>query len=401
MRVQIGVGKTAGTVAAPPSKSDVHRLLIAAALCAGEQTVIHGFYPSRDIEATVACLCAMGAEISVCGQDCTVRGMPREKKGGEICLPCGESGSTLRFLLPLCMREESTALLCGSKTLLSRPLTVYESIAQKQGLRFERVGDTALRVGGALCVNGCAADGGISSQFFSGLCFRAAADGRKSEIYFTRPLQSAAYLQMTAQVLARFGVQVKIDAKKITVQGTLCSPGECTAQGDWSGAAFFKVLNAFGGDVKVTGLALDSLQPDRAIQALWNRVPLRADLSGCPDLGPVLFALATYRGYGEFTGTRRLRYKESDRIETMRGELAAFGAEFDVEEDHVTIRCAQFHAPCRALSGHNDHRIVMALSVLCTVCGGEIEGAEAVAKSMPDFFEKLRALGGKADEIDS
>ena len=401
MRVQIGVGKTAGTVAAPPSKSDVHRLLIAAALCAGEQTVIHGFYPSRDIEATVACLCAMGAEISVCGQDCTVRGMPREKKGGEICLPCGESGSTLRFLLPLCMREESTALLCGSKTLLSRPLTVYESIAQKQGLRFERVGDTALRVGGALCVNGCAADGGISSQFFSGLCFRAAADGRKSEIYFTRPLQSAAYLQMTAQVLARFGVQVKIDAKKITVQGTLCSPGECTAQGDWSGAAFFKVLNAFGGDVKVTGLAPDSLQPDRAIQALWNRVPLRADLSGCPDLGPVLFALAAYRGYGEFTGTRRLRYKESDRIETMRGELAAFGAEFDVEEDHVTIRCAQFHAPCRALSGHNDHRIVMALSVLCTVCGGEIEGAEAVAKSMPDFFEKLRALGGKADEIDS
>lgn len=401
MRVQIGVGKTAGTVAAPPSKSDVHRLLIAAALCAGEQTVIHGFYPSRDIEATVACLCAMGAEISVCGQDCTVRGMPREKKGGEICLPCGESGSTLRFLLPLCMREESTALLCGSKTLLSRPLTVYESIAQKQGLRFERVGDTALRVGGALCVNGCAADGGISSQFFSGLCFRAAADGRKSQIYFTRPLQSAAYLQMTAQVLARFGVQVKIDAKKITVQGTLCSPGECTAQGDWSGAAFFKVLNAFGGDVKVTGLAPDSLQPDRAIQALWNRVPLRADLSGCPDLGPVLFALAAYRGYGEFTGTRRLRYKESDRIETMRGELAAFGAEFDVEEDHVTIRCAQFHAPCRALSGHNDHRIVMALSVLCTVCGGEIEGAEAVAKSMPDFFEKLRALGGKADEIDS
>lgn len=401
MRVRIGAGKTAGTVAAPPSKSDVHRLLIAAALCAGEQTVIHGFYPSRDIEATVACLCAMGAEISVCGQDCTVRGMPREKKGGEICLPCGESGSTLRFLLPLCMREDGTALLCGSKTLLSRPLAVYESIAKEQGLRFERVGDTALRVGGALCVNGCAADGGISSQFFSGLCFRAAADGGKSEISFTRPLQSAAYLQMTAQVLSRFGVLVKIDAEKITVQGALHSPGECTAQGDWSGAAFFKVLNAFGGDVRVTGLAPDSLQPDRAIQALWNRVPLRADLSGCPDLGPVLFALAAYRGYGEFTGTRRLRYKESDRIETMREELAAFGAEFDAEEDRVTIRCARFHAPRRVLSGHNDHRVVMALSVLCTVCGGEIEGAEAVAKSMPDFFEKLRALGGKADEIDS
>ncbi len=401
MRVRIGAGKTAGTVAAPPSKSDVHRLLIAAALCAGEQTVIHGFYPSRDIEATVACLCAMGAEISVCGQDCIVRGMPREKKGGELCLPCGESGSTLRFLLPLCMRGEGTALLCGSKTLLSRPLAVYEAIAREQGLRFERVGDTALRVGGALCVNGCAADGGISSQFFSGLCFRAAADGKKSEISFTRPLQSAAYLHMTAQVLARFGVLVNIDAEKITVQGTLHSPGECTAQGDWSGAAFFKVLNAFGGDVKVTGLAPDSLQPDRAIQALWNRIPLRANLSGCPDLGPVLFALAAYRGYGEFTGTRRLRYKESDRIETMRGELAAFGAEFDVEEDRVTIRCARFHAPCRVLSGHNDHRVVMALSVLCTVCGGEIEGTEAVAKSMPDFFEKLRALGGKADEIDS
>ncbi len=401
MRVRIGAGKTAGTVAAPPSKSDVHRLLIAAALCAGEQTVIRGFYPSRDIEATVACLCAMGAEISVCGQDCTVRGMPREKKGGEMCLPCGESGSTLRFLLPLCMREDGTALLCGSKTLLSRPLAVYESIAKEQGLRFECVGDTALRVGGALCVNGCAADGGISSQFFSGLCFRAAADGGKSEIFVTRPLQSAAYLQMTAQVLARFGVLVKIDAEKITVQGALHSPGECTAQGDWSGAAFFKVLNAFGGDVRVTGLAPDSLQPDRAIQALWNRVPLRADLSGCPDLGPVLFALAAYRGYGEFTGTRRLRYKESDRIETMREELAAFGAEFDAEEDRVTIRCARFHAPRRVLSGHNDHRVVMALSVLCTVCGGEIEGAEAVAKSMPDFFEKLRALGGKADEIDS
>jgi len=176
-------------------------------------------------------------------------------------------------------------------------------------------------------------------------------------------------------------------------------------EGDYSGAAFYGAMNALGAEITVRGLLPDSLQGDKVyaqhMQSLSVGVP-EIDLTDCPDLGPVLFAVAAAKNGARFTGTRRLKIKESDRAAAMAQELAAFGTEVTVEENSVTVRPVAFHAPDRVLHGHNDHRIVMSLAVLLMLTGGEIEGAQAVRKSFPDFFEKLKQLGieVQTDETD-
>ena len=170
-----------------------------------------------------------------------------------------------------------------------------------------------------------------------------------------------------------------------------------------SSSPFF--INAFGGNVDIRGLVSKSLQGDKVYEAYIQQLcdgKAEIDLSNCPDLGPVLFAVAAAKNGGRFTGTRRLKLKESDRAEAMAKELSAFGTRVTVEDNSVTVGPAAFHAPNRVLSGHNDHRIVMSLAVLLTLTGGEIEGAQAVRKSFPDFFERLKQLGieVQTDEAD-
>ena len=401
MRVNIYPGKAVGTSEAPPSKSALHRLLIAAALCRHQTTLLHGFYPSADVLATVDCLRALGADISILNGCCTVQGTAPQFAGGAV-LPCRESGSTLRFLLPVCMCSDATYTLCGSERLLSRPLDVYEMLASQQGLSLCRSPQrNAVTVSGRLRTDGVCIPGNISSQFVSGLLFRAAAAAERATLQITAPFESRSYVAMTGQALGAFGVHVTCTDSTVTIDGSLCSPGTVCAEGDWSGAAFFEALNSMGGSVSLQGLRADSLQPDRCFLQIVQSPSLCADLCDCPDLAPMLFALAAFRGAGHFTGTRRLRFKESDRIAAMQQELAKFGAILMADADTVTIRCASLHSPTQVLCSHNDHRIVMALAILCTATGGVIEGAEAVAKSMPDFFEKLRALGVKVDETDS
>ena len=396
MKVRIEKSRAEGTVAIPPSKSDAHRKLICAAMCPGETTVIHGMYPSRDILATVSCLEALGALCTASGSDCTVTGTDfRMSKGAE--LECGESGSTLRFMIPLCMLSGEPFRLHGTKKLLSRPLSVYSSLAKENGVRFETEDEYAL-VSGKLTESSFTVPGDISSQFITGLMLRAAACGETTRITVTPPFESRSYALMTADVLRRFGVSANTDENIITVSGAPSSPGEINVEGDWSSAAFFEAFNFMGGKVQTAGLSDDSFQPDRRFREIAERRELCADLSDCPDLAPMLFALAAYRGYGKFCGTARLRYKESDRAEAMKSELCKMGAETLIEEDSVTVTCPSLHAPVSPISSHNDHRIAMAMSVLCTVTGGTVDGAEAVSKSMPDFFEKLKALGVNCSE---
>ena len=384
-----------GTVAAPPSKSAAHRLLVCAGLTAGE-SVITNVPAADDAEATLRCLTALGADIARDGATVKMRGVDPATAGAAV-LDCGESGSTLRFLVPLCLLGASEHTLTGSPKLLSRPLTVYETLCREKGLLF-RLADGALRVKGPLTAGAFTVPGNVSSQFVSGLLFALPLLAGDSTLTVTDPVESRPYIDMTLAALRQFGITVREIAPNAWAipGGQQYTAQHAAVEGDCSGAAFFEALNILGGDVTVTGLAPDTLQGDRVFAAYARRVVCdRApvDLADCPDLAPVLFAVAAANGGGEFTGTRRLADKESDRARVMQTELAKFGAAVTVEENRVRVTCDALHAPTEPLNGHNDHRVVMALAVLAAKTGGTIVGAEAVAKSFPNFFDLYSSLG--------
>ena len=395
MRVEIKPCRPYGSVIAPPSKSMAHRMLICAGLADGE-SVIRGLAYSEDLKATIACLRSLGAEIRLDGDTAYIKGTDVTKPtDGTAMLPCNESGSTLRFFIPICMLNGEEHLLKGSDYLMTRPMSVYEDIARAQGLRFER-SDGIITVQGKLQSGVYEVPGNISSQFISGLLFALPLLGGDSKIRIMPPVESKPYIDMTVQALADFGIEIVNDGNIYNVKGGQSyRADDVVVEGDYSNAAFFEALNYAGGDVVVEGLREDSLQGDKAYKILFEKIKSGSgsiDISDCPDLGPVLFAVAALCGGASFTGTRRLRIKESNRAEAMKQELAKFGISVDVGENDVVIHPGVLNEPTEPLCGHNDHRIVMALSVLLTKTGGVIEGAEAVKKSFPDFFDKLKQL---------
>ncbi|MBO7763297.1 MAG: 3-phosphoshikimate 1-carboxyvinyltransferase [Clostridia bacterium] len=396
MIAEIKAGAPRGRVLAPPSKSMAHRLLIGAALSAGEST-IHHIADSDDIRATMSCLSALGATFRKQGSTVTVRGTDVTQRTGHADLFCNESGSTLRFLIPLALLGGESATFTGSEKLLSRPLGVYEEIAAKQGLTYEK-SQGSLAVGGRLSGGDYRVVGNVSSQFISGLLFALPLCKTDSRILITPPVESRSYIDLTVQALSYFGIAVAWeDEHTLLVRGNQTyRAAECTVEGDYSNAAFFSALSLVGGEVTVDGLRADSLQGDRAyinyFDMLTRGTPT-IHLGNCPDLGPILMALAAAKNGAVFCGTRRLKLKESDRGAAMAEELSKFGTSVEVHEDSIVVYPMDFHAPSARLSGHNDHRIVMSLATLLTKTGGEIEGAEAVAKSLPEYFEMLSALG--------
>lgn len=378
-----------GTAAAPGAKSMAHRLLICAGLAEGE-SVVRGLAPSEDILATIDCLDALGARCALRGDAAIVRGTDIFSAPAGAALPCRECGSTLRFLIPLSLLGGTERTLTGSETLLRRPLSAYQELCKEQGLLFER-SENALRLRGPLRGGALTIPGNVSSQFVSGLLLALPLLAEDSTLRLLPPVESRPYIDMTLAALKRFGVTATWrDELTLTVPGgQRYRSQDARVEGDWSNAAFFLALG-----VSVEGLEADSLQGDRVcvphFEALRNGCT-EIDLSDCPDLGPVLFAYAAAHHGGRFTGTRRLRDKESDRVSAMAAELAKFGVRLDAEENAVTVG-AGLRPPTETLDGHNDHRVVMALSTLCVRTGGTIIGAEAIAKSFPDFFERLMEL---------
>lgn len=398
MKVEIKPSKLSGTVLAPPSKSMAHRLLICAGLAEGESIVRH-LALSEDVKATIACLTALGATVRLDGDTAFVQGIDvRRKLQKSAVLDCNECGSTLRFFTPLCLLCDEERVLRGSSYLMTRPMTVYEEIAEGQGIRFEKASDQ-IAVQGRLKSGVYEVAGNISSQFISGLLFALPLLEGDSEIRILPPVESRPYIDMTLQALRQFGVAVTADGHTYRVEGgQRYLPREVTVEGDYSNAAFFEALDYTGAKVAVEGLEDASLQGDKVYKILFEKIKRKEnpiDIADCPDLGPILFAVAALCGGAEFIGTRRLRIKESDRAEAMRRELQKFGVDVTVGENEVTVRGGALHAPTEELSGHGDHRIVMALSVLLTETGGVIGGAEAVNKSFPDFFDKLKDLGAE------
>jgi len=401
MNIRIHPGKAAGTVAAPPSKSMAHRLLICAGLSEGASHISDVDF-NEDILATIDCLRALGATLTVDGSTVTVCGISPKAAVPQNPLCCRESGSTLRFFLPLALLGTKETVFTGTEKLLSRPLGVYETLCGERNLHFSQT-PQEVRVKGTLKSGEFCVPGNISSQFISGLLFALPLLEGDSVIRITSPVESRSYINLTLEALHRFGIRADWqDEKTLKVDGNQrYTPTDMTVEGDYSGAAFLAALTALGGKVTVTGLTPNSLQGDKVYEkhfaALLTGTPV-IHIADCPDLGPVLFAVAAAKNGGVFTGTRRLKIKESDRAAAMAEELAAFGTAVTVHEDAVVIYPKAFHAPKIPLKAHNDHRIVMALSVLLTLTGGSIEGAEAVRKSFPDFFEKLAALGIEVTE---
>ena len=402
----------AGTLAAPPSKSMAHRAVLCGALAEGESR-LSGLAHSQDIDATLAAAAALGAQVEAGETWARIRGAcPLRAPAGPI--DCGESGSTLRFLIPLAALTGQPVTFTGRGRLMQRPQNVYKELFGARGLPFRQEAG-ALTMAGPLRPGRFELAGDVSSQFVSGLLFALPLLAGGSRICLRPPVESRSYIEMTRAAQALFGVESRwLDAATLLVPGRQrYLPRDITVEGDWSQAAFPAVLGALAGDVTVTGLAADTLQGDAVIGRILDRCgaqrgaegfrfaksPLHGveiDLADCPDLGPVLMAMGLLcRGRTVIRNAGRLRLKESDRIAAMEQELRKLGGCIRSEGGTVWIEGGPLHPPAVPLSGHNDHRVVMSLTVLAAaarlpVC---IEGAEAVDKSWPDFFAAVRQLG--------
>ena len=390
MKVKIIPGRACGTLCAPPSKSAAHRLLICGALAGN--SIIHGLEMSEDILATLDCLSALGYQFDLDGSTVSFKG----KTEGQGELFCRESGSTLRFMIPVALLENGKKTLRGSHRLFERPLTVYEDVFEKNDVKYTR-DNGVITVDGELKSGNYTLPGNVSSQFITGLLFVLPLLEGDSKITLTGELQSLSYIDLTIEALGAFGINIGREGDHVLlIKGnSKYLPRELTVEGDWSNAAFFEALNYLGSSVKVTGLRENSFQGDKVCRQLFSELEdgmPTISIADCPDLAPILMTVAATKNGAVFTDTARLKKKESDRGTVMAAELAKFGADVVVEENRITVRKTQLHAPTNIIDAHNDHRIAMSTAILGTLYGCEIMGAECVRKSLPSFYELLSSL---------
>lgn len=402
MKVKILPSKTSGEVSAPPSKSFAHRYLIGSVLSRGK-CVIKNVADSDDISATLSCIEQLGGRVTKDGKTVTV--IPtNEKQIENAVFDCKESGSTLRFFIPVVLATGAkNCTFLGSERLLARGIKEYEELFENSDVTIKS-DEKAIEVNGTLSAGNYEISGEVSSQYTTGMLFALSVLSGKSTLKITGNAESRAYVDMTIKVLKDFGADIAEPEKnffEINGKGRLL-PGEFTVEGDWSNAAFLIAFSRLLGRISVSWLNENSVQGDRFSSVAFDALDgenAEIDLKDCPDLAPILFSYAAYKNGGKFTNTRRLRVKESDRANVMAEELKKFGANVKVYENSVEIEKTQLKPPIVPLCGHNDHRIVMALSVLAAVFGAEIDGAEAVNKSYPDFFRVIKKAGVNVYEI--
>lgn len=416
-------GGLRGTLAVMPSKSASHRAVMMAAMALGE-TELHPLQLSQDVRATLACAGALGLTrgASLTPDGAFVRA--RIAGGGEAAqglrtLDCGESGSTLRFFIPLALDGRGPVRFIGHGRLMQRPLSVYKELFAPLGVRWAQDGD-ALTVEGKLQSGRYALRGNVSSQFITGLLLALPGLSGDSEIEITTPLESRAYVELTRRVQAAFGVASRWAGGRLIVPGgqRAVSPGALHVEGDWSHAAFYLTAAAIGGGtVRLTGLDPDSAQGDRAIVPIlrgmgadiaWDGDALVAkpsalrcaavDCAQVPDLVPILaVAMAAAQGESVIRGAARLRIKESDRLAAICRALCACGVQASETADGLRVVGGSRLRGAR-VDGCNDHRIVMAMAVASAFADGAITvtDAQATAKSAPAFWEEFASLGGQA-----
>ncbi len=395
MDITIQPTRLTGTVAAIPSKSQAHRLLICAAF-AQQETYLRCPDTNRDIEATAQCLGALGAEITRDAGGYAVT--PARAVPPAAVLPCRDSGSTLRFLLPVAGALGVDATFQMEGRLPQRPLTPLWEEMTRMGCTLTRPTPDTLRCRGRLRPGAYTLSGGVSSQFITGLLLAFPLIAGACTLEITGKLESAPYVTMTLGALEQFGIQ----AADFAVAGgqRFVSPGTVAVEGDWSNAAFFLAARALGSHVAVTGLAPDSPQGDRAAAALLAGLEEKRtiDAADIPDLVPILAVTAACKQGAVFTNIARLRLKESDRVESVKDMLLALGGRAEAGENTLTVYGTGLRGG--RVEGRNDHRIAMSAAIAATVCREPVTilGAQCVEKSYPQFWDVYKQLGGRYEQ---
>lgn len=418
MRLEIKPKGIYGQIKAIASKSDAHRAVICASL-ADEKTKILISENSQDIEATISCVKALGAKVLKDGN--TYEITPIKEVYKNAVLDCGESGSTLRFLLPVAAAMGADARFLGRGRLPERPMDLIVDVLKNKGNSFDS-NTLPIKVSGKTLPGEFEIEGNVSSQFISGLLFALPLLKEKSKIKLLSKLESSAYVDMTLSTLKKFCVDVNVleDGYEINPIEKYVSPGEYIVEGDWSNSAFFLVAAALSGKILITGLDFASKQSDKAILQILQLAgvdaelseekitvrkseikPFSVDVSQFPDLFPILAILACgAKGDSLLYNAKRLRIKESDRIKTTKELILGLGGSAEETEDSLIIH-GTGKLSGGAVNSHNDHRIAMSAYVASCICENSVilDGAEAVRKSYPEFLQDYERAGGEVNVI--
>ena len=394
MDLTIFPGKLSGSINIIPSKSQAHRMLICAAFADGPTTL---FCPdtNRDIEATAGCLNALGADIR--RTDYGYQVIPVISPPTSALLKCHDSGSTLRFMLPVAGALGVDTIFQMEGRLPCRPLSPLWEEMERMGCTLTRPTSDTIRCQGKLKAGNYSIDGSVSSQFITGLLLAASLIDEESHIHLTGKVESRPYITMTQRAMALFGK----NCDDFTVRGgPFHSPGSITVEGDWSNGAFFLTAAALGNPVIVENLSIDSPQGDRAVFDLLPRLNEHITISAAdiPDLVPILSIAAACNCGAIFTDIRRLRLKESDRVASVIAMVTALGGKAEADDETLTVYGTGLTGG--TVDAVNDHRIAMSAAIAATVCRvpGTILGAQCVEKSYPKFFEEYRRLGGNYEQ---
>ena len=423
MKVLIRPKKLKGNIDVVPSKSYSHRAIIAASLAEGT-SVIKNIIFSNDILRTIECCRAFGAEIECFENYLIIKGSGEVKRASNK-INAGESGSTIRFMIPIMLVNSQPMEFNGENHLNKRPLDSYFDIFEKQNISYSHPLDAymPLTTNGGIKPGLYEIRGDVSSQFITGLLFALPLLEGDSKIKITTNLESKSYIDLTLDILKKFNIEIKNNNyQEFYVQGNQkYKPCDYTVEGDFSQAAFFLVMGALGNDISLGCMNLESLQGDRKIiediKAFGGNIILEnnmikasaqylnaaiIDFSQSPDLGPVLSVLASVAsGNTTFINASRLRIKECDRITCVKEELNKVGANVSESTNEMYFVGVDSLEGSMNLYAHNDHRIAMSLAVASTICKTPllIEGAECVKKSYPHFWDDFRKLGGDFDEL--
>lgn len=401
MLVTINKSIANGIIDAQPSKSYAHRLLIAACL-SQEDSIIRNVVLSNDILATINCIKTLGKEIIIEGDYKKTIYIKNDNTFNindydELVFNCLESGSTLRFFIPIALLLNKKVKFVGTEKLISRGIQVYEDICINQGIEIIKEKDS-ITFNGKLLSDNFQIPGNISSQFITGLLYALPLLPEDSSINIITNLESRNYIDITIDVLKQAGIVIERNNDfSYNIIGSQKYYGlDYSVEGDYSNSAFIDCFNYLNGLVTINGLNKNSYQGDKQYIQFFEQLNngyCECNIKNCIDLGPILFCFAGLKHGGCFTGVSRLRIKESDRIGDIKEELEKFNIEVIEEEDKVIIKNDNISKPNSILNGKNDHRIVMALSIMLSVYGGKIDGIEAVNKSYPSFFDDLKTLG--------
>jgi len=409
MDIKIQPSLLKGTVKIPSSKSYSHRMLICAGLSSGK-SVIKGVSFSKDIDATICAMNALGAKTEINGDTITVQGISKPSENAVI--DCCESGSTLRFIIPISCALGTSSEFHGQGRLPQRPIDIYIRELSQKNIRFEYNNTMPFSLSGKLCAGDFYLEGDVSSQFVTGLLFALPILDGNSKIIMKSHLESKPYADMTIACLRLFGIDITETDYGYFIKGNQkYIPHDCTVEGDYSQASFFFTANALGNNIKIENLVADSVQGDKKILEIIDEMCyngnngrlgfFKADCSDIPDLVPILAVLGSFGSEKSVIfNAKRLKIKESDRLLAISSVLNNIGGKITALDDGLVIEPVK-NFKGGEIDSFGDHRIVMCGAIASTRSENPviIRGADAVKKSYPDFFGDFRKLGGKFNVI--